>query len=419
MQYFRPNKLGVHMKRKLIAVIGIAIMFGILLSYPISVASGVMIFLAGEFDMTSASKSLFVCLVIIGAMVGILGGGYVADAYGRKKAILLAALFLLVGSLFSSMTKVFPELLLFRFLVGIGIGITSMVVPVYLAEMSKPEYRGRMISLFQVAITLGIMISYITNLCLFKLQSWRIAVSISAGFALIALGLIFFIQESPSWLASQAEVKQKRSSIRELFHGGLKKALIIGVLLSVFQQITGINAIICYAPEIFHHAGITDLCSKLVATSLLGVLNVVTALFTMTQIDRWGRRTLLLIGIPGMFGSLLLMAIFFSNSFFAIGGMILYIIFFGISLGPVVWVLTAEIFPLEIRGKAVSLALFVNWGSSLIVSWLFLFLVEITGINGTFYIFSLMSFLAFLFVYFFVPETKGKTLEEIQEYWQK
>ena len=152
------------MKRKLIAVIGIAIMFGILLSYPISVASGVMIFLAGEFDMTSASKSLFVCLVIIGAMVGILGGGYVADAYGRKKAILLAALFLLVGSLFSSMTKVFPELLLFRFLVGIGIGITSMVVPVYLAEMSKPEYRGRMISLFQVAITLGIMISYITNL---------------------------------------------------------------------------------------------------------------------------------------------------------------------------------------------------------------------------------------------------------------
>lgn len=406
------------MKRELFFIMGIAVVFGILLSYPISVASGVIIFLAGEFDMTAATKSLVVCLVIIGAMCGILGGGFIADSYGRKKAIFLAAVFLFVGSLFSVMSKAFPELLFFRFLVGVGIGITSMVVPIYLAEMALPRYRGKMVSLFQVAITLGILFSYLTNLCLFKMQSWRIALGISAVFAFLALLLIYYIPESPIWLESKLQVEQRKVSIKKLFSGGLKKALIIGVLLSVFQQITGINAIIYYAPEIFHHAGITNLCNKLIATSLLGVLNVLTALFTMTQIDGWGRRKLLLIGIPGMIGSLLLLAGFFFNSFFAIGGLVLYIIFFGISLGPVVWVLTAEIFPLEIRGKAVALSLFANWLASLVVAWPFLFLVEWIGIDGTFYIFSLTSIIALLFVYFFVPETKGKTLEEIQEYWQ-
>ena len=439
--------MNISKVKDLISVLGIAIVFGVLLSYPISVASGVMIFLAGEFVMTAASKSLVVCLVIIGAMLGILGGGYVADRFGRKKAIFLSAAFLFVGSLFSVMAGAFHELLLFRFLVGIGIGICSMVVPVYLAEIALPSYRGKMISLFQVAITLGIFVSYLTNLCLFQLQSWRIALGISAFFAVIALILVFLIPESPSWLISKGDVEggrdllfrfyprkeaeeiihkaveskqnRKHISLRKLFQGGLKKALIIGILLSVFQQITGINAVIYYAPEIFHHAGITSLCSKLIATALLGLLNVGTALFTMTRIDGWGRRKLLLMGIPGMIVSLLILATCFNSGICAVSGLVLYIIFFGISLGPVVWVLTAEIFPLEIRGKAVSIALFTNWFASLFVVWPFLFLVEILGIGGAFLIFAVTSLLALIFVYFFVPETKGKTLEEIQEYWQK
>ncbi len=439
--------VNISMKKDLIAVVGIAVVFGILLSYPISVASGVMIFLAGEFVMTAASKSLVVCLVIIGAMMGILGGGYVADRYGRKKAIFLSAAFLFVGSFFSVMAGAFHELLLFRFLVGIGIGICSMVVPVYLAEVALPKYRGKMISLFQVAITLGILISYLTNLCLFQLQSWRIALGVSALFAFLALALVYIIPESPSWLISRGDVdggrdlllrfypkkeaeeiiektveskrNRKNISLTTLFQGGLKKALIIGVVLSIFQQITGINAVIYYAPEIFHHAGITNLCTKLIATMFLGVLNVATALFTMTRIDGWGRRKLLLIGIPGMVFALLLLGICFNSGVCAVIGLILYILFFGISLGPVVWVLTAEIFPLEIRGKAVSIALFINWFASLFVVWPFLFLIDIWGISGAFFLFAGMSVLALLFVYFFVPETKGKTLEEIQEYWQK
>jgi sugar porter (SP) family MFS transporter len=282
---------------------------------------------------------------------------------------------------------------------------------------------------------------------LFQIQSWRIALGVSAVFAFFALILIYFMPESPSWLISKGDVgggrdlllkfypqkeaeeiihktveskkHRKHISFARLFHGGLKKALLVGVLLSIFQQITGINAVICFTPEIFHHAGITNLCGKFLATTLLGILNVATALFAMNRIDRLGRRTLLLIGIPGMILSLLILALFFNSSIASIIGLLLYIMFFGISLGPVVWVLTAEIFPLEIRGKAVSVALFTNWVAQLFVSWFFLFIVEMIGIGSTFYLFALTSLAAFLFVYFFVPETKRKTLEEIQEYWQK
>ena len=435
------------MKRGVISVFGIAIVFGILLSYPISAASGVMIFLAGEFDMNAITKSLLVCLVILGAMVGVIGGGPIADRYGRKKAIFFAAVFLFIGSLFSTMAKHFNELLIFRFAVGIGIGITSMIVPVYLAEIALPKYRGKMVSIFQVAITLGILISYITNLCLFDTQSWRIALGVSAFFSILAFVFLFYIPESPSWLISKGDVEggrellirlyprpeadeiidkivsskssRKRIRFRKLFQGGLKKALIIGVLLSVFQQITGINAIIYYAPEIFHHAGITGLCHKLIATTFLGVLNVCTALFALTQIDNWGRRNLLLIGIPGMIGALIILALFFNIASIAVLGLVLYIIFFGISLGPVAWVFIAEIYPLEIRGKAVSIALFMNWLASLFVVWPFLFCIEKVGISAAFSAFALMSLFALFFIYFFVPETKGKTLEEIQQYWQK
>jgi SP family galactose:H+ symporter-like MFS transporter len=439
--------LNISIKREFLIVFGIAIVFGILLSYPISVASGVMIFLASEFVMNSFSKSCVVCLVLVGAMCGILGGGFVADRYGRKKAIFFAAMFLFFGSLFSVLAHTFYELLFFRFLVGVGIGISSMVVPIYLAEIALPKYRGKMVSLYQVAITLGILLSYLTNLCLFQIQSWRIALGVSAVFAFFALILIYFMPESPSWLISKGDVgggrdlllkfypqkeaeeiihktveskkHRKHISFARLFHGGLKKALLVGVLLSIFQQITGINAVICFTPEIFHHAGITNLCGKFLATTLLGILNVATALFAMNRIDRLGRRTLLLIGIPGMILSLLILALFFNSSIASIIGLLLYIMFFGISLGPVVWVLTAEIFPLEIRGKAVSVALFTNWVAQLFVSWFFLFIVEMIGIGSTFYLFALTSLAAFLFVYFFVPETKRKTLEEIQEYWQK
>lgn len=439
--------LNIREKKEFLIVFGIAIVFGILLSYPISIASGVMIFLSSEFVMNSFSKSSVVCLVLLGAMAGILAGGFVADRYGRKRAIFFAGMFLFFGSLFSALAHTFIELLLFRFLVGVGIGISSMVVPIYLAEIALPKYRGKMVSLYQVAITMGILLSYITNLALFQMQSWRMALGLSAIFAGFAMILIYFMPESPSWLISKGDVgggrdlllkfyphkeaeeiidkaveskkHRKKIGFAKLFQGGLKKALFVGVLLSIFQQITGINAVICFAPEIFHHAGISSLCGKFLATLLLGMLNVGTALFAMARMDRLGRRSLLLIGIPGMILSLVLLGLFFQNSLAAVGSLLLYIMFFGISLGPVVWVLTAEIFPLEIRGKAVSLALFTNWIAQLLVSWLFLFIVEAIGIGQTFFLFALTSLLAFLFVYFFVPETKGKSLEEIQEYWQK
>ncbi len=435
------------MKRDIISILGVTITFGILLSYPISIASGVIIFLASEFAMTALTKSCVVCFVIIGAMLGILAGGTIADRYGRKKAVFLAGIFLFVGSFFSACIYTFHELLFFRFLTGIGIGISSMVVPVYLSEIALPKYRGKVVSLFQVAITLGILISYLINLFLFEIQSWRAAFSVSAFFAFTSLIFIYFMPESPSWLISKGDTEsatdlltrlypnkdcevevQKMLNrrggatpirLRDLFRGGLKKALIVGVLLTIFQQITGINAVIYYAPEIFHQAGIENLYIKFLATLFLGVLNVGTALFSMKMIDSWGRRNLLITGIVGMIASLSLLSFFFQNSVLALIGMIGFIFFFGIGLGPVVWVVTAEIFPLEIRGKAVSFVLFINWFVSLIVAGGFLFLVDLIKIEGAFLVFTAMTLLSFLFVYVWVPETKGKSLEEIQEYWQK
>jgi SP family galactose:H+ symporter-like MFS transporter len=439
--------MSIRMKRDVVSILGVTITFGILLSYPISIASGAMIFLASEFVMNALTKSCVVCFVIVGAMLGILGGGAVADLYGRKKAVLLAGIFLFVGSFFSACIHDFKELLFFRLLTGVGIGISSMVVPVYLSEIALPRYRGKVVSLFQVAITLGILISYLINLFLYELQSWRIGFGVSAVFAFAALVFIYFMPESPSWLISKGDVESARDlltrlypnkdsevviekaieakktkkniRVRDLFRGGLKKALYIGLLLTVFQQITGINAVIYYAPEIFQQTGILNLYMKFLATVALGVLNVGTAFLSMRVIDSWGRRNLLISGILGMILSLAILGLFFHNSILAVVGLVGFIFFFGIGLGPVVWVVTAEIFPLEIRGKAVSLVLFVNWFVSLIVAGGFLFVVDLINIEGAFWIFAAMSLLSFFFVYFWVPETKGKSLEEIQEYWQK
>ena len=337
-----------------------------------------------------------------------------ADRYGRKKATLLAGLFIIAGSLFSMMPKTFNELLFFRFLVGIGLGITSMVVPVYLAEMAANEHRGKMVSIFQISVTIGIFVSYIVNLCLIGSRDWRLALGLAALFASLGTLILFFVPESTSWsLAKNAP----KITLRQLFGKGLRKALSIGVLLSVFQQVTGINAVVFFAPEMFHNAGITCIYGKLALTACLGILNVGTAIFAMLQIDRWGRRKLLLMGIPGMVVSLLFIGAVHSNPWLSLGGIIAYILCFGISLGPVVWVMTAEIFPLDIRGKAVSISLFMNWFATLAVAGSYFFLVRLLGAGGPFFVFAGMSLLAFFFVYFFVPETKGKSLEEIQQSW--
>jgi SP family galactose:H+ symporter-like MFS transporter len=413
------------MKKSLILPIALALFFGMLLSYPFSVSSGVLIFLENDFQMTSLSKSMLVSLVVVGAILGILFGGEVADRFGRKKAILLSALFLALGSFSSAFSHSFIELLLFRFITGVGVGITSMCIPIYLAEMAEPEYRGKMVSVFQVSITLGIFLSYMINYFLISSHNWRMALGLCGFVAVLGFFTTIISPESKVWLASKIEknlntrdLNEAKTRTKIFFQASFKKALILGVSISVFQQITGINAIIFYAPEIFMRAGITDLKGNLFVTLLMGLFNVLTALFTMTRIDGWGRRKLLLLGIPGMVVSLLMLGFFANSKLFSVFGLFLYILSFGISLGPVAWVMIAEIYPFEIRARAVSLTLFMNWIGSLLVSFLFLFMIDWLGVGGAFHVFSIISILAFAFVYFKVPETKGKSLEDINAFFE-
>jgi SP family galactose:H+ symporter-like MFS transporter len=407
------------MKKTLFFPLAVAFFFGMLLSYPISVSSGVLIFLEKDFLMTALTKSLVVSVVIVGAMVGILAGGPVADRFGRKKAILLSALFLIIGSFASALASSYKDLLLFRFITGAGIGITSMCIPVYLAEMSEPEYRGKMVSIFQVSITIGIFVSYLVNYALISSQSWRMAFGISGLLAVFGFLITLKANESRAWLEekSQTKLNQNPYLFKSIFKKSLRKVLFLGLTISIFQQITGINAVIFYAPEIFMRAGVTDMKGNLFLTLLMGLFNVATALFTMTRIDGWGRRKLLLLGIPGMILSLTILGFFSHTKAFAIFGLFFYILSFGISLGPVAWVMISEIYPIENRATLVSFTLLLNWIASLAVSFSFLFLIEYMGVGKAFNLFSFISVLALFFVYFKVPETKGKSLKEIEEFW--
>ncbi len=426
---------------------------GLLFGYDTGVISGAILFIEQEFALSSLYIGIVVSAVLIGAVIGAAIGGDLADHVGRRKMIFVAALIFALGAIGTSVTPNIVLLILGRIVVGVAIGIASEVTPLYISEIAPAKMRGSLVSLNQLAITIGIVVSYLVDYALAPSSGWRYMLGFAAVPAVI-LGLgMLPLPDTPRWLMNHNEpdkalkvlkrirgnnvdvekemdeiqqgLKKQKAGRAELLNPLVKPALIIGIGLAVFQQITGINTVIYYAPKIFQFAGVVSSSSAIFATLLVGIVNVIFTIVAIMLLDRIGRRPLLLVGLAGMVSSLILLGIsfYFTNLIGSLGdlatvGLMVYVASFAIGLGPVFWLLVSEIYPLKVRGLAMSIASEANWGSNLIVALTFLTLIQFLGKSGTFWFYAAVGILAWIFAYFLVPETKGRTLEEIESHWR-
>ncbi|MFX1443753.1 MAG: sugar porter family MFS transporter [Promethearchaeota archaeon] len=432
------------------AVSGIS---GMLFGYDTGVISGAILFIRSEFNLSPFLTGLVVSAVLIGAVIGAFLGGYMAENYGRKKVIIFAAIIFIFGAIFTAITPDIIFLIFGRIIVGIAIGIASFTAPLYISEASPPHIRGALVSFNQLAITIGIVISYLVDFSLAPIQGWRYMFGLAVIPGAILLIGMFFLPESPRWLVHHGDIKDGRKVLQrirdntnievelneiqtsleqekggrsELLNPKNKPALIIGIALAIFQQVTGINTVIYYAPIIFQYAGFKSSSAAIIATIGVGLVNVGMTIVSIKLLDRVGRRPLLLVGLAGMSATLILLGIiFFLPSLISLIGplaaisLMLYVAFFAIGLGPVFWLLISEIYPLKIRGTAMSIVTEANWGANLVIALTFLLLIQSIGKSGTFWLYAGVGIMAFIFTFYYVPETKNQTLEEIEEHWRK
>jgi sugar porter (SP) family MFS transporter len=433
-----------------IFITAIAALSGILFGYDTGVVSGAILFMNDEFHLSAHTNGIVVSAVLLGALIGALCSGQLADQLGRKKLLIADALIFIVGTLATATGDSIVSITIGRIIVGIAIGIASYVAPLYISEIAPAKYRGALVSLNQLAITIGILLSYVVDYYFAQFGAWRLMFAAgiipACGFF---LGLMY-LPDSPRWIASRGEtekalailerihgnkqqatdeltaiqnsLKSQKQNWRMLFSPVVRSTLTIGVGLAVIQQVTGINTIIYYAPTIFKMAGFQSASSAILATMSVGVIFVLFTLVALPLIDTLGRRPLLLIGLTGMTLSLLALSWAFhftiplpSLKWIAIGSMLVYIASFAFSLGPIMWLMIAEIYPLKVRGLGCSLATAANWGSNMLVAYTFLSLIEILGASGTFLLYAVISIAGIAFIYFLVPETKSVTLEQIEQ----
>ncbi len=427
---------------------------GLLFGYDTGVISGALIFIKDEFGLTTAAEEIVVSGVLLGATVGAIAGGKAADLFGRRRVLLTTAGIFAFGALASAAAPSPAMLIASRVVLGLAIGLASTNVPVYLSEVAPPRARGWVVSLFQLAVTIGIVVAYLTDYAFAGIEGWRWMLGLAVVPALVFGAGMFFLPETPRWLIrggqhetahrvlqrirQQADVNAEVEEIKlslalqtesghwtDLLRRQVRPALLVGIGLAVFQQITGINTVIYYAPKILQAAGFNSASGAILATVGVGVVNVAMTIVAMYLVDRAGRRPLLLVGIAGMIVTLAVLGLSFRISnpsgqlaWTAVICLMGYVAAFAISLGPIFWLLIAEIYPLKIRGIAEGTAATFNWGSNFVVSLTFLTLVEKLGASSTFLLYALFSVASWLFAYYLVPETKGRTLEQIEAFWR-
>jgi len=435
-------------------VAGIAALGGLLFGYDTGVISGAELFFRHEFALSTFALEVIVSGVLAGATVGALAGGRLADLFGRRRLLIVTAAIFGAGALLCAAAPSPGILIAGRIIVGLGIGLSSGTVPVYISEVSLAEARGWQVSLFQLAITLGILLAYLVDYAFAQIQGWRWMFGLAVvPAAILGVGMLF-LPETPRWLAARGqrdaaratlarirgtqdvaaefgEIEQSLAQAEEsgrwsdLLARSLRPALVVGIGLAVFQQVTGINTVIYYAPLIIQSAGIASASGAILASAGIGLVNVFMTLVAMWLMDRVGRRPLLLVGIAGMVLTLGLLGFAFhlsahtgSPARLAVVSLMAYVASFAISLGPNFWLLIAEIYPLRIRSSAQGFCAMVNWGSNLAVTLTFLTLVDKLGASSTFFLYGVLGVAAWFFSYFYVPETKGRTLEEIEQSWR-
>jgi sugar porter (SP) family MFS transporter len=431
----------------------IAALGGLLFGYDTGVISSALLFIRQVFHLSTGGQSIVAGMVLVGAVIGASVAGSLSDHFGRRRVILVTALVFVAGALISAIAGSVAVLLIGRLLIGVAIGVASMLTPLYLAEISPAASRGAVTSLNQLCITLGILVSYLVGYAFSGGPGgwrWMLGLGAVPG-AVLAAGMLV-LPESPRWLAGHGRLPQAEAVLHRLRGAGadvagelaalrtdlrreggrlvpwsallaprLRPALVVGIGLAMFQQITGINTVIYFAPQIIQAAGLSSASVSILATAGVGAVNVLLTLVSIWLVDRAGRRPLLLWSLGGMAASLLVLAGGFAAgasgplAWITVLSLAAYVAFFAVGLGPVFWLLIAEIFPLAVRGRAMSLAAISNWGFNLVVTVTFLGLVNLCGRSGTFLVYAVLTLVALAFTARLVPETKGRSLEEIED----
>ncbi|KAH0460316.1 hypothetical protein IEQ34_010979 [Dendrobium chrysotoxum] len=452
---------------------------GLLFGYDTGVISGALLYIRDEFREVNDSSFLqetIVSMALFGAMIGAAAGGWINDVYGRKRATLLADVVFIIGSLVMGMAP-YPSILIAgRLLVGLGVGVASVTSPVYIAEASPSEIRGGLVSTNVLMITGGQFLSYLVNLAFTEVTgTWRWMLGVAAVPAIFQFCLMLGLPESPRWLylkkdkvqaisvlskiydpdrleeeidllalASAEDLCSKKTvSYLDVFRSKeMRLAFFAGAGLQAFQQFTGINTVMYYSPTIVQMAGFSSNQLALLLSLIVAAMNASGTIAGIHLIDRCGRRRLALMSLVGVFISLLMIAGAFSlqssgmrtdysdwnslhsccganHGWLAVLGLALYIVFFAPGMGPVPWAVNSEIYPEAYRGVCGGMSATINWASNLIVAQFFLSFVSIVGTAGTFLIIAGITVLAFVFVYKFVPETKGLTFEQVERLWKE
>ncbi|MDX2108019.1 MAG: sugar porter family MFS transporter [Candidatus Melainabacteria bacterium] len=434
-------------------VAGIAALSGLLFGYDTGVISGALPFIKNQFTLTPEGEGLVVSGVLFGATFSSLISGSLTDTFGRKKVLLTTAMLFAGGSILAAYAPSVEMLVVGRIILGLAIGVASFAAPLYIAEMAPPKVRGTLVAMNQMAIVTGILLSFLIDYFYSASGDWHSMILIGVVPAvLLAIGMLT-LPESPRWLVvnnkeEQAkEVLQKvrgtqdvesefaeihtalqneKGDWREFFSPQLRSALIVGVGLGAFQQFTGINTVIYYAPKIYKAAGLTSDSVGILATAGVGLVNLIMTIVSLILIDRIGRRPLLIVGNIGMLLSLAALSLTFVFNasadvmkFVGVSSTFVYVAFFAISLGPVFWVMISEIYPLRIRGFAMAFATALSWLSNMIVSYTFPVVLDKFGIGATFGGYAIITLASLLFCIKLVPETKGLSLESIEQQERK
>lgn len=438
----------------LLLVACVALSGGFLFGYDTAVINGANQFLKVFFQLTPFQEGIAGASAILGCIPGAMFAGFLSDRYGRRKVLFVCAILYALSGVLSAVPRTFTEFLLARFISGLGIGASSMICPVYVAELAPPAWRGRFGSLFQFGIVSGIFLTLFINA---KIQTfgdadwkvakgWRWMLGAEVLPALLLLVLLFFVKESPRWLvqagredeardilekiqgsreaeaeiaATKGVLKQSEAGFFELlFSPRFRKVLLIAVLLMAFSQFSGINAIMYYSTKIFTTAGV-GVNNSFKASVVVGLVNLVFTLVAVALVDKAGRRILLLIGLVCQVIALGAVGWMFKANTGGIPLLVAILAFIGafaVALGPIPWILCSEIFPTRVRGRAMSVATFTIWTSCYIVAQTFPMLNDSPAVGPacTFWIYAACSLVALVFVFFMVPETKGRSLEEIE-----
>jgi len=422
---------------------------GILYGYDMGIIAAALIFVRDSFGLSTQMQEMVVSIVLIGAMLGAIVGGSVADRIGRRATLLWGGGLFILGSILAPLSPNVFTLIVARALLGLAIGFTSVTAPVYVSELAPPQSRGRLISLYQFALTLGIALADLVGYGLAGQQAWRWMFGIGALPAFLFLILVLTLPESPRWLFAQSRFPEAQSVLRtytdtagakllledieaalqtkmdrrwsSLWSPAARGALLIAVGFTVLQQVTGINTIIYYGPQIFAFAGITSNKNAIFATLIVAITNVLATIIALVFVDRLGRKPLLYMGVGGMTASLFLLSYSFhyqstfglSLGMVATVCLVVYIACFAFSMGPIAWILVSEVFPLRVRARGVAAATIGSGASNFLVSLTFLSLIKAAGNALTFAFSGVFCIVTLLFVRFIVPETKGRELESI------